>query len=122
MNSDNPYEAYFVNQAKGKGYSQLGGYLPGFQGARMRRGFGLGKMGSGQSWKRKRVIKDSDHIRSKKRRISNKTKGIKGVLALKVIQPQSEADNMAPRSVQVVDHVAENSSKCFLQSSETHTL
>ena len=44
MRSDNPYEAYFVNQAKGKGYSQLGGSLPGFQGAPMQRGFGLGSL------------------------------------------------------------------------------
>ena len=47
MKSDNPYEAYFVNQAKGKGHSQLGGSLPGFQGARMQRGFGLGSLFSG---------------------------------------------------------------------------
>ena len=46
------------------------------------------EMGSGQSRKRKRVIKDSDHSRSKQRRISNETKGIKGVPAFKVIQPQ----------------------------------
>ena len=152
MKSDNPYEVYFVNQAKGKGYSQLGGSLPGFQGAQMQRGFGLGslfrgfyrtalpfaktgakllgttlldtganimkdvakgrnlrksvekrgkqgglkllnkmktQMGSGQSRKRKRARKDSDHSRSKQRRISNDTKGIKGVSAFKVIQPQS---------------------------------
>ena len=47
------------------------------------------QMGSSQSRKRKRVIKDLDHSRSKQRRISNKTKGIKGVPAFKVIQPQS---------------------------------
>ena len=46
-------------------------------------------MGSGQSWKRKHVIKDSDQSRSKQRRISNETKGIKGVSAFKVLQPQS---------------------------------
>ena len=43
------------------------------------------QMGSGHSWKRKCVIKDSDHSRSTQRRI----KGIKGVPAFKVIQPQS---------------------------------
>ena len=47
------------------------------------------QMGSGQSRKRKHVIKDLDHSRSKQRRIFNKTKGIKGVSAFKVIQPQS---------------------------------
>ena len=47
------------------------------------------QMGSCQSQKRKCMIKDSDHSRSKQRRISNKTKGIKGVPAFKVIQPQS---------------------------------
>ena len=143
MKSGNPYEAYFVNQAKGKGYSQLGGSLPTFQAARMQRGFGLSslfrrfyrtalpfaktgakllgttllsigafiikgvakgtnlrksvekrgkqdgsellnkvktQMSSGQSRKRQRVIKGSDHSRSKQRRISDKTKGIKGYL------------------------------------------
>ena len=44
MKSDNPYEAYFVDQAKGKSYSQLGAFLPGFQGARMQRGFGFGSL------------------------------------------------------------------------------
>ena len=44
MKSDNPYEAHFVNQAKGEGYSHLGGSLLGFQGARMQRGFGLGSL------------------------------------------------------------------------------
>ena len=39
-------------------------------------------MGNSQSWKRKRVIKDSDHSRSKQRRISNKTKSIKGVTCI----------------------------------------
>ena len=146
--SDNPYEAYFVNQAKGKSYSQLGGSFLGFQGARMQGGFGLGslfrgfyrtalpcaelmgttlldiganimkdvakgrnfrksvekwrkqdglellnnvktQLGSSQSRKRKHVIKDSDHSRSKQRGTSNETKGIKGVPAFKVIQPQS---------------------------------
>ena len=47
------------------------------------------RMDSGQSRKRKRVIKDSDHSRSKQRRISNETKSIKGVPSFKVIQPQS---------------------------------
>ena len=42
MKSDNPYVAYFVNQAKGKGHIQLGGSLPGLQGARMQKGFRLG--------------------------------------------------------------------------------
>ena len=46
-------------------------------------------MGSGQSQKRKCVIKGSDYSRSKQRRISNETKGIKGVPAFKVIQPPS---------------------------------
>ena len=41
-------------------------------------------MGGSQSRKRKRVIKDSDHSRSKQRRI-----GIKEVPAFKVIQRQS---------------------------------
>ena len=45
--------------------------------------------GRGQSRKREHVIKDSDHSRSKQRRISNETKGIKEVPALKVIKPQS---------------------------------
>ena len=126
MKSDNPYETYFINQAKCLGYSQLGGSLQGYQGAQMQRGFGLGglfrvfyctvlpfaksgakllgtklldtgfnvmkdvakgrnfkksvekrgkrgglellnkvktQMGSGKSWKRKHVIKDSDHSR-----------------------------------------------------------
>ena len=130
----------------------LGGSLPGFQGARMQRGFGLGSLfrgfyrtalpfaktggrllgtklldtgadimkdvakgrnlrksvvkrekqggldllnkvktqkGNGQYRNRKCVIKDSDHSRSKQRRISNETKGIKGVPAFKIIQPQS---------------------------------
>ena len=31
MRSDNPYVAYFVNQAKSKGHIQLGGSLPGFK-------------------------------------------------------------------------------------------
>ena len=44
MKSDNPYEAYFVSQAKGKGCSQLGGSLPGFQGAQMQRGFVVGSL------------------------------------------------------------------------------
>ena len=44
MKSDNPYETYFHNQTKEKGYSHLGGALPGFQGARMLRGFGLGSL------------------------------------------------------------------------------
>ena len=44
MKSDNPYEAYFVNQARGKGCSQLGSSLPGFQGARLQRGFGFGSL------------------------------------------------------------------------------
>ena len=44
MKSDNPYETYFVNQAKGEGYSQLRGSLSGFQGAQMQRGFGLGSL------------------------------------------------------------------------------
>ena len=44
MKSDNPYEAYVVNHAKGTDYSHLGGSLPGFQGARMQRGFGLGSL------------------------------------------------------------------------------
>ena len=44
------------------------------------------QMGSGQSRKGKRVIKDSDNSRSKQERISNETKGTKGVPALKVIQ------------------------------------
>ena len=44
MKSDNPYEAYFVDQAKGRGYSQLRGALPGFQGAQIQRGFGLGSL------------------------------------------------------------------------------
>ena len=47
------------------------------------------QMGSCQSWKRKCVIKDSEHLRSKQRRISDETKGMKGVPAFKVIQPQS---------------------------------
>ena len=38
MKSDNPYVAYFVNQAKGKGHIQLGGSLPGLRGARMQKG------------------------------------------------------------------------------------
>ena len=151
IKSDNPYQAYFVNQAKGKGYSQLGGSLPEFQGARMQRGSGLGslfrefyraalsfaktrvkllgttlldtganilkdvakcrslgesvenrreqgglellnkvkiQMGGGLSRKRKQVIKDSDHSRSKQRRISDETKGITGVSIFKIIQPQ----------------------------------
>ena len=151
MKSDNPYVAYFVNQAKGKGHVQLGGSLPGFQGARMQKGFGLGslfrgfyrtalpfaktgakllgttlldtganimkdvakgrnfrkslekrgkqggveflnkvktQMGGGQNRKRKRVIKDSDHSRSKKRRVSKDAKSIKGVPAFHVRQPQ----------------------------------
>ena len=46
------------------------------------------QMGGGQDWKRKLVIKDSDHSRSKQRRISNEINGIKGALAFKVIQPQ----------------------------------
>ena len=37
------------------------------------------QMGNGQSRKRKHMIKDSDHSRLKQRRISNETKGIKGV-------------------------------------------
>ena len=141
MKFDNPY---FVNKAKVKGCSQVGGSLPGFQDTRMHRGFGLGslfrgfyrtalpfaktgtkllgttlldtganiikdiakgrnfgksvgkrgkqgglkllniaktQMGSGQSPKRKRVMKDSDHSGLKQRRISNETKGIKGVPA-----------------------------------------
>ena len=41
MKSDKPYEAYFVNQTKGKGLSQLGGSLLGFQGTQMQRGFRL---------------------------------------------------------------------------------
>ena len=41
MKSDIPFGAYFVNQAIGKGYSELGGSLPGFQGARKQKGFGL---------------------------------------------------------------------------------
>ena len=44
MKSDNPYKAYFVNQAKSKGCSQLGDSLPGFQGARMQRGFRHGSL------------------------------------------------------------------------------
>ena len=47
------------------------------------------QMGSGQSRKRKRVIKHSDHSRSKQIRIFNKTKGMKGVPVFRVIQPQS---------------------------------
>ena len=44
MKSDNPYEAYIVNQTKDKGYFQVGGFLPGFQGAQRQRGFGLGSL------------------------------------------------------------------------------
>ena len=47
------------------------------------------QMDSSQSWKRKHVIKDLGHSRSKQRRISNETKGIKGAPTFKVIQPQS---------------------------------
>ena len=47
------------------------------------------QMGSSQSWKRKRVTNDADHSRSKQRRTPNQTKGIKGVPAFKIIQPQS---------------------------------
>ena len=43
IKSDNPY-VYFVNQAKGKGCSQLGSSLPGFQDARMQIGFELGSL------------------------------------------------------------------------------
>ena len=46
------------------------------------------QMGSSQSRNRKSVVEDSDHSRSKQRRISNKTKGIKGAPAFRVIQPQ----------------------------------
>ena len=141
MKSANPYVAYFVNQAKGKGHIQLGGSLPGFQGARIHKGFGLctlfrgfydtalpfakvlgattttildtrakimkdvakgrnfrkslvnrGKQGElkffnkaktqmvgCQNGKRKRVIKESNHSRSKQRRVSKEIKGMKGV-------------------------------------------
>ena len=152
MKSDNSYVADFVNQVKGKGYSQLGDSLTGFQGTRMQKGFGLGsllrefyctalpfaktgakslgtaslhtganimkdeakgrnfrksvekrgeqgglellnkvkaQMDRVQNRKRKCVMKDSDHSRSKQRKISNETKGIKVIPAFKVIQAQS---------------------------------
>ena len=44
IKSDNPYVAYFVNQVKSKGHVQLGGSFPGFQGARMQKGFGLSSL------------------------------------------------------------------------------
>ena len=47
------------------------------------------QVGSSQNRKRKHVIKDSDHSRSKQRRKSTETEGMKGVPASKVIQPQS---------------------------------
>ena len=42
----------------------------------------------GQIWKRKSVIKDSDHSRSKIRGASKEAKDIKGVPAFQVRQPQ----------------------------------
>ena len=42
-----------------------------------------------QSQKRKRVIKDPDHSRSKNEKVSKEAKGIKGVAAFQVRQPQS---------------------------------
>ena len=45
-------------------------------------------MGGGQNRKRKSVIKDSHHSRSKQRRVRKEAKGIKGVPAFQVGQPR----------------------------------
>lgn len=43
----NPYEEYYLNQAKGNDSYQLGGSLSGFRGARLQRGSGLGSLFKG---------------------------------------------------------------------------
>ena len=40
----NPFEEYYLNQARSNDVYQQGGMLPGFMGARMQKGYGLGNV------------------------------------------------------------------------------
>ncbi len=43
----NPFEDYYLNQAQNNDVYQYGGTLPGFMGARVQRGYGLGSIFEG---------------------------------------------------------------------------